>query len=132
MLSRTNIIVMSLDNSTYLVQNHTAAAAVNNEFAVKKKRKVGIYHTRIIYGPYAVRERKELAIMIFAVLSKQISESKHKETNRWYVYVIVVMCWGEREIMDNDSSLPTTLLLNELATCTRTEDRTIHTIFHVV
>ena len=56
------------------------------------------------------------------------------EANRWYVYVMVVVSWGGREIMDNDSSLPTILLLTELATCTRTEDRTINTtsIFYLV
>ena len=54
-------------------------------------------------------------------------------TGAYDVYVMVDILWGEPEIMDNDSSLPTIILpLTEHATCTRTEDRTKHTIFHLV
>ena len=44
------------------------------------------------------------------------------------MYTVVLVCLGQRE-MDNDSSITTMLLilLAELATCTRTEDRTIYT-----
>ena len=35
---------------------------------------------------------------------------------------------GDRESMDNDSSLPTKLVLTELATCTRAEDTGRYTL----
>ena len=127
LLSRTNMIEMSPDSSTYLPGIKPYSSS---EFWIRRKKneKIGVYHTRmLICGPFAVREERSWQSWFVALFFLNGTfRTKTQKRPIAGTYTWWSSCLGETGNCGQRQQ--PTYYTTTLATCTRTEDTVRYTL----